>query len=45
MKNKGSETEVKDAILNELKMGYTQDVSQLEMENKIQNTKGNNFPS
>ena len=32
---KEADSEIKDAILNELKMGYTQDVSQLEMENKI----------
>ena len=32
---KDSDTEIKEAIMDELKMGYTQDVSQLEMENKI----------
>ena len=35
MKNKDGDMEIKDAILNELKMGYTQDSSQLEMENRI----------
>ncbi|MBW3023169.1 AAA family ATPase [Candidatus Woesearchaeota archaeon] len=35
MKTKQPDSEVKEAILNELKIGYKQDSSQLEMENKI----------
>ncbi|MEM4336756.1 MAG: proteasome-activating nucleotidase [Candidatus Woesearchaeota archaeon] len=32
---KNSEGELKEAILNEIKVGYTQDISHLEMENKL----------